>query len=88
MEAACRTAWQARKMPTYTTWYVNVILEVAGKERQLQGPGRSEEAQAKADLDALREKLGSGEWINLDWISANPQHVVAAHVSSSSVAFG
>ncbi len=75
-------------MPVYTTWYATVVLEVAGKEKQIRGPGRTAEGDAKADLDAVRELLGSGEWINLDWISANPKNVVAAYLDSSSVGFG
>ncbi|HEU4462633.1 MAG TPA: hypothetical protein VFR75_08570 [Solirubrobacterales bacterium] len=74
-------------MPTYTSWYVTVILEVAGKEKGVQGPVRDTEAEVKADLKELQEQMGSGEWINLDWISANPAHVVAAHVDSSSIGF-
>ena len=72
-------------MPVSTTWFVNVILEVAGKERNIVGPGRPTEAEAKQDLNAVREFLGSGEWINLDWLSASPKHVVAAHLGSSSI---
>lgn len=72
-------------MPVYTSWYVTVILEVAGKERPVRGPSRRSEEEAQADLAALQEKLGSGEWINLVWISADPAHVVAAHVDSTSV---
>lgn len=75
-------------MPVYTTWFVTVVLEVAGKERSIQGPERDSEEETKADLKALQDLLGSGEWINLDWISANPKHVVAAHVDSSSIGFG
>lgn len=71
-------------MPIYTTWYVTVVLEVAGKERKIDGPGRNEESEAKADLNELRGLLGSGDWINLDWISANPKHVVAAYLDSTS----
>jgi hypothetical protein len=72
-------------MPTWTTWYVTVVLEIAGKERQIHGPGHSEQAPAEADLNALRELLGTGTWINLSWISANPKNVVAAYLDSSSV---
>lgn len=72
-------------MPVYTTWYVTVILEVAGKERSVEGPSRNSEEEVKADLKELQDLLGSGDWINLDWISANPKHVIAAHVDSSSV---
>ena len=39
------------------------------------------------DLDAVREFLGSGEWINLPWLSANPKSVVAAYLDSTSVGF-
>jgi hypothetical protein len=72
-------------MPTFTTWFVTVVLEVAGKQQTVQGPERDSEDEVKADLKELQEKLGTGEWINLDWISANPKHVVAAHVDSSSI---
>jgi hypothetical protein len=72
-------------MPTFTTWFVTVVLEVAGKQQTVQGPERDSEDEVKADLRELQEKLGTGEWINLDWISANPKHVVAAHVDSSSI---
>lgn len=74
-------------MPTYTTWYVTVVLEVAGKQQSIRGPGRSNEEDVKADLKALQDLLGRGDWINLDWISANPKNVVAAHIDSTSVGF-
>jgi hypothetical protein len=74
-------------MTTYTTWYVTVVLEVAGKQQTIRGPGRSAEEEVKADLKALQDLLGSGDWINLDWISANPKNVVAAHIDSTSVGF-
>jgi hypothetical protein len=74
-------------MPVYTTWFVTVVLEVAGKERSVRGPERDTEEEVKADLKALQDLLGSGEWINLDWISANPKHVIGAHVDSSSIGF-
>jgi hypothetical protein len=74
-------------MPVYTTWYVTVVLEVAGKEKSVRGPSRSTEDEVKADLKDLQDLLGSGDWINLDWISANPKHVIAAHIDSSSVGF-
>jgi len=69
-------------MPTWTTWYVTVVLEIAGKEKQIRGPGHSDRAPAEADLNEL---LGTGTWINLSWISANPKNVVAAYLDSSSV---
>lgn len=72
-------------MPVYTTWYVTVVLEVAGKEKSVRGPSRSTEDEVKADLKELQDLLGRGDWINLDWISANPKHVIAALVDSSSV---
>jgi hypothetical protein len=71
-------------MPTYTNWYVVVVMEVAGKQREVKGPKSSDQTKAEADLNALRGKLGTGEWIDLDWISANPKHVVAAYVDSRS----
>jgi|GEM_PF-2219724 len=71
-------------MPIFTTWYVTVLLDVAGKQQTIQGPGRDSEEEVKADLKALQDLLGSGEWINLDWISANPKNVVAAHIDSTS----
>jgi hypothetical protein len=71
-------------MPGYTNWYVVVVMEVAGKQREVKGPSSSDKAKAEADLDALRGKLGTDEWIDLDWISANPQHVVAAYLDSRS----
>lgn len=74
-------------MPVYTTWYVTVVLEVAGKEKSVRGPSRSAEAEVKADLKDLQDLLGSGDWINLDWISANPKHVIAAHIASRSHGF-
>lgn len=74
-------------MPTFTTWYVTVILQVAGKQQTITGPGRDSEDEVKADLKQLQDLLGSGDWINLDWISANPANVVAAHVDSSSIGF-
>jgi hypothetical protein len=74
-------------MPTFTTWYVTVILQVAGKQQTITGPGRDTEEEAKADLKELQDLLGGGDWINLDWISANPKHVVAAHVDRSSIGF-
>ena len=73
-------------MPVFTNWYVTVVLDVAGKEKSVRGPSRKTEAEVKEDLKALQDLLGSGEWINLDWISANPKHVVAAHVDSTSMA--
>jgi hypothetical protein len=72
-------------MPVYTTWFVTVVLEVAGREKSVQGPGRSTREEAEADLKAIRDLLGTGEWINLDWITASPKHVVAAHIESTSV---
>ena len=75
-------------MPTYTTWYVTVIIQVAGKQQDIQGPERDTEDKTQSDLKELQEQLGSGEWINLDWISANPKNVVAAYVDSSSISFG
>ncbi len=72
-------------MATFTNWYVTVVLEVAGKQQTIRGPSRSSEEDTKADLKELQELLGSGEWINLDWISANPKHVVAAHLDSTSI---
>jgi hypothetical protein len=74
-------------MPVYSTWFVTVVLEVAGKEKSVEGPGRDTEDEAKTDLKELQDLLGSGDWINLEWISANPKNVVAAHVDSSSVGF-
>lgn len=74
-------------MPTYTTWFVTVVLQVAGREKEVRGPGHSSKEAAQQDLDALREKLASGEWLDLDWISANPTYVVAAHLDSSSIGF-
>lgn len=74
-------------MAFVTMWFATVILEVAGKKEQVRGPERETEEEAKADLDALRESLGSGEWINLDWISANPKHVVAAVLDSETSGF-
>lgn len=72
-------------MPVYTTWFVTVVLEVAGKEKSVQGPSRNTEDEVKQDLKELQELLGNANWINLEWISANPKHVIAAHVDSSSV---
>jgi hypothetical protein len=64
---------------------VAVVLEVAGKEKQIRGPGHSEKADAEKDLEAVRELLGSGQWINLPWLSAHSKSVVAAYLDSSSV---
>ena len=75
-------------MPGYTNWYVTVLVEVAGKERAISGPSRSQQADAEQDLDQVREFLGSGTWINLPWLSANPQSVVAAYLDSKSFGFG
>jgi hypothetical protein len=72
-------------VPTFTTWYVTVILQVAGKQQTITGPSRDSEDEVKADLKQLQDLLGGGDWINLDWISANPANVVAAHVDSSSI---
>jgi hypothetical protein len=72
-------------MPVYTSWFVTVVLEVAGKEERIKGPKRTTEEEVKADLKDLQDQLGGGDWINLDWISANPTNVVAAVVDSSSV---
>jgi hypothetical protein len=74
-------------MPSYTNWFVTVVLEVAGKQERVQGPTRPTEDEAKADLKNLQDQLGSGDWVNLDWISANPTSVAAAVVDSSSVGF-
>lgn len=74
-------------MAFYTAWFVTVVLEVAGKKEQIRGPEHDGEDEAKADLDALRESLGSGEWINLEWISANPKHVIAAVLDSETTGF-
>jgi hypothetical protein len=74
-------------MPTWTTWRVVVVLEVAGKEKQVHGPGHSDMGEAEKDLDAVRALLGSGDWINLPWLSANPKSVVAAYLDSTSVGF-
>jgi len=74
-------------MPSSTNWYVTVILEVAGKKQSIRGPDRGSEGAAKADLKDLQERLGTGEWINLDWISADPKRVVAAHTDRTTVSF-
>jgi len=74
-------------MAFHTAWFVTVILEIAGKKEEVRGPERDSEGEAKADLDALRESLGSGEWINLDWISANPMKVVTAVLDSETTGF-
>ena len=70
-----------------TTYFVTAILEVARKKEELRGPERGTEEEAKADLDELRESLGSGEWINLDWISANPKNIAAAVLQSETTGF-
>ena len=75
-------------MPTYTNWYVVVVLEVGGEEKTVRGPTRTTETEAQADLDAVRGKVASGAWIDLDWISANPDRFVAVYVDSTSVGFG
>ncbi len=72
-------------MPSYTSWFVTVVLEVASKQERVQGPTRATEDEAKADLKNLQNQLGGGDWVNLDWISANPTNVAAAVVDSSSV---
>ena len=64
-------------------WYVEVTVSLGGsKTRAISGPHRDTEVEAKADLRELQEKLGSGDWINLDWLSANPKNVVTAHIES------
>ena len=69
-------------------WYVEVILSLGGNKTQtIHGPSRDTEDEAKQDLRVLQEKLGSGDWINLDWLSANPQNVIAAHVTGTGFAF-
>lgn len=74
---------------TSISWhYVEVTLSLgASKTKTIQGPSHDTEEEAKSDLKALQDQLGSGEWINLDWLSADPKHVIAAHVSSSGIAF-
>lgn len=74
-------------MPVSTNWYVVVTLEVAGKEQSVRGPDRTSETDAKADLKELQEKLGKGDWVNLDWLSADPKRIVAAHVDRTSIGF-
>lgn len=70
-------------------WFVEVTISLGGNKTQsIQGPSRESEAEARADLRELQDKLGSGEWINLDWLSANPKHVVAAHVSGGYIGVG
>jgi hypothetical protein len=65
-------------------WYVEVTLSLGtSKTQTISGPSRDTEDEAKADLRELQEQLGSGgDWINLDWLSANPKNVIAAHVAS------
>jgi hypothetical protein len=69
-------------------WFVEVILSLGGSKTQaIQGPSRDTEEEAKEDLRLLQEKLGTGEWINLDWLSASPKSIIAAHVSGTGFAF-
>lgn len=74
-------------MASVSWWYVEVIVRVGGSKTQaIQGPTRNSEDEAKSDLRMVQEKLGSGDWINLDWISANPEYVVAAYVTGGGIA--
>ncbi len=66
--------------------YVVVVLRVASKEREVQGPSRDTEAQAQADLEQFREQRAAGDWIDLPWISVDAKSVVAVYLDSG--AFG
>jgi hypothetical protein len=56
--------------------------------RKRYAPTRTTEEEVKADLRELQGQLGGSDWINLDWITANPTNVIAAVVDSTSVGFG
>jgi len=50
-------------MPTFTTWYVTVILQVARKQQTITGPGRDTEEEVKADLKERRHRVPGGELV-------------------------
>jgi hypothetical protein len=74
-------------MPTYTTWYVVLVIRDGNRQREVRSSGTSDEAEAKKELDEVRAALKSGEWVDLSWFSARADVVEAAYLDSSSVGF-
>lgn len=72
-------------MPTYTTWFVQVILYSGNRE--IKSPGFNSKEEAEAALATIRAAQQGGGWIELDWISVKGDDVLAANLTSSSVGF-
>lgn len=69
-------------MPSYTTWFVEVVLHTKDK---LKSPGFKSREDADAALAAIREAQKSGDWLGLDWLSVKGSDILVANITSSSV---
>lgn len=74
-------------MPTFTTWYVVLLIREGTKQREVRSPGTDSEEDAKKDLDLVRAAMKAGEWVDLPWFSARAETIDAAYLDSSSVGF-
>lgn len=74
-------------MPTYTTWFVVLLVQLGTKEREVRSPGISERAEAERELDRVRAAMKDGGWVDLPWFSASADSITAAYLDKSSVGF-
>jgi hypothetical protein len=78
---------QNLRMPTYTTWFVVLLVQLGAKEREVRSPGTSEKVDAERELDQVRAAMKGGGWVDLPWFSASADNIIAAYLDSSSVGF-
>lgn len=71
-------------MPTYTTWYVVLLVQLGAKEREVRSPGVRDKFDAQRELDQVRAAMKEGGWVDLPWFSANAENITAAYLDSSS----
>lgn len=71
-------------MPTYTTWFVVLLVKHGAKEREVKSPGVSDKFEAQKELDQVRAAMKAKEWVDLPWFSASAENITAAYLDSSS----
>lgn len=74
-------------MPTFTNWYLVIVVREGSKHREVRGPSSADEAATKEELDIVRAAMKAGEWVDLPWFSARADVIDAAYIDSTSVGF-
>jgi|tagenome__1003787_1003787.scaffolds.fasta_scaffold20598754_2 hypothetical protein len=71
----------------YEAWFVVILVQLGRKEQRVEGPHHQDRFEAEKELQAVREAMKAGSWVDLPWFTGRPESVLAAHLDSASFGF-